>query len=454
MAHRTGAPGSSGPAAGVRVTVARGQTRETSRLFVAGDAEQVVTIGAQGDWRIAAPGVVGAHLRLAFDGRRLFAAAAQGSVLRGNQALGAEWSALAEGDELRFGFALLRIGGDGSTEAAPLPPPRRSVRRPLAWALGALGISSAAFVLLLVANRAPPEPATNAVAASTASSPPPALSLQPAREEPALAPGDAAQTAPLELLPTSPEPGLPLTSQEAFSPAPQGDPSPPAPPPVAFAQNIANRPVPRIGSQPWLISEEWRAHHDRLLRAGGRSSAKVIFLGDSITEGWSSAAAYKEYFGKYSPINLGIASDTTQNVLWRIRHGALDGTGPLVVVTLVGINNLAGGFSPQATADGLRAVVTAIQDKLPNAKVLLLGVLPARQDASNPLRKSVRQCNELLHALARPARVEVLDVGSVLLEPDGSISKATLRDYLHPTPAGYEKLSRSVAPKLAELAGY
>ena len=88
---------------------------------------------------------------------------------------------------------------------------------------------------------------------------------------------------------------------------------------------------------------------------------------------------------------------------------------------MVGVNNLAGGFSPEDTAGGLRAIVTAIQKELPETKVLLLAILPARQDANNPLRQRIKKCNELLQSLARPGSVEVLDVGSVLLESDGSI---------------------------------
>src|SRR5207244_4819283 len=60
---------------------------------------------------------------------------------------------------------------------------------------------------------------------------------------------------------------------------------------VAYPQNIANRPVPRIGDKPWLISEEWQAHHESQLHAAGRAGAKMIFPGDSITEGRGAAPA-------------------------------------------------------------------------------------------------------------------------------------------------------------------
>jgi len=116
------------------------------------------------------------------------------------------------------------------------------------------------------------------------------------------------------------------------------------------------------------------------------------------------------------------------------------------VVLMVGVNNLAGGFTPEQTADGVRAIVNAIQTHVPEARVLLLCVLPARQDSANPLRQSIKDANRLLQGLAKPGKVDVHDLGSILLEPDGSIAKTTMRDFLHPTPDGFARLSQAVAP--------
>jgi type IV/VI secretion system ImpK/VasF family protein len=219
-----------------------------------------------------------------------------------------------------------------------------------------------------------------------------------------------------------------------------------------YPQNVADKPVPRLGEQPWMISEEWRAHHERLLKTPGRAQAKVVFLGDSITEGWRAAPAYRDRFGKYSPLNLGIAGDYTQNVLWRIDQGTLDGLQPGAIVLLVGVNNLGGGFTPEQTVGGVRAILAAIRARLPATPVLLLAILPAGQRPTDALRQKITEANRLLGNLAEP-RVSFHDVGSVLLEPDGTITKATLRDFLHPTAAGYERLSEAVAPLLDKLVG-
>jgi len=219
----------------------------------------------------------------------------------------------------------------------------------------------------------------------------------------------------------------------------------------AYRQDVTDKPVPRIGAEPGTISEEWQAHHERQLHARNRATAKVIFLGDSITEGWGMAPAYQGRFGKYMPLNLGISGDFTQNVLWRIDQGALTGTNPEVLVLMIGVNNLAGGFSPKETVAGIRAILAAVQARLPNTQVLLLAVLPARQSPADPLRQRIIEANGLLASLPGLSRVSIHDVGSVLLEPDGTLSKATTRDFLHPTAAGYEHLSEAVAPLIEAL---
>jgi lysophospholipase L1-like esterase len=218
-----------------------------------------------------------------------------------------------------------------------------------------------------------------------------------------------------------------------------------------YLQNVADKPVPRIGEQPWMIDEPWRALHESQLKSSRRAKARVVFLGDSIIRGWAAAPAYREYFADYSPLNLGLAGDHTQNVLWRIEQGTLDGLHPEVVVVQIGVNNLAGGFAPEATVDGVRAVVAAVRARLPNAALVLLAILPAKAEPTDPLRRKIEQANRSLSQWAPSARVHFHDLGSVILERDGTISKATLRDFIHPTDAGYERLAKALAPLIAGL---
>jgi beta-glucosidase len=403
------------------------------------------------------------HLMLTFDGRALHAASVQGTTYLGGRSLGSAWEPIAIGSELRFGFALLRVEHEGPS--TQVKSSSGSSRKRLALLIGlpllTLVFLTAVLVRALrapdsspVASSASPQPSGVAASQEPAVENPPAAAVDPSLAAPATpvepaAPAAAAADEPVRL----PIQALAPSAQVELARQPES----PAPllgmkPPAAYPQNIANRPVPRIGGQPWVIAPAWQAHHERLLRSANRKSAQVVFLGDSITEAWQIAPAYREAFAKYVPLNLGISGDTTQNVLWRLEHGALEGTQARAVVVMVGINNLAGGFSSRDTADGVRAVITSVQKRLPTASVLLLAILPAREEPSNPLRARIAETNRLLAGMAQPGRVDVRDVGATLLEPDGRISKATMGDFLHPTRDGFAKLSQAVAPLLAPLA--
>jgi lysophospholipase L1-like esterase len=437
----------------VVVTVIRGHTEVVSQVFKWGEESGRLSVGSRGDWTVAGPGVVPVHLWLSFDGQQLLAASGDGTAYLLGRQLGEGWTPVQEGAELRFGFALLRVAREAPRRGSRERTPAR--RTPLVVALVAGGLLTAVLTAALVlrgcsTQQPTAEPAASAAASSAAEKPGTAA---PGSPPPEVAPPPPSPELAVQRAAELDEPSSPVTELPSPTSADEGAGALAATlkPPAAYPQNVANRPVPRIGDKPWLISEEWRAHHERQLHALGRATAKVIFLGDSITEAWSVAPAYREHFSKYSPLNLGIASDTTQNVLWRIEHGALDGTHPQAVVLMVGINNLAGGFTAEQTADGVRAIVASIQAHLPTARVLLLGVLPARQDAGNPLRQSIKDANRLLQGLAKPGHVEFHDVGSVMLEPDGNISKSTMRDFLHPTAEGFERLSQAMGPYLDSL---
>ena len=76
-----------------------------------------------------------------------------------------------------------------------------------------------------------------------------------------------------------------------------------------------------------------------------RKNASVIFVGDSITQGWegSGEAVWDSAFNRHGALNLGIGGDRTEHVLWRLEHGHLDGIEPQLAVVMIGTNNFGGG---------------------------------------------------------------------------------------------------------------
>jgi len=197
---------------------------------------------------------------------------------------------------------------------------------------------------------------------------------------------------------------------------------------------------------------EWRERHRAQLRDPARPRAQLVFLGDSITQGWASSRAYRTHFGSYQPLGLGIGGDQTQHVLWRLGDGALAGVHAKVVVILIGVNNLGNGHTPEQTFRGVQAVVRRVENDVPSAAIVLLDILPAGETPTDPLRKQVVATNRLLAALGSE-RVSVLDVGAVFLDAQSRIPPELMADFLHPTAAGYERLSQAVAPELLRRLG-
>lgn len=212
-------------------------------------------------------------------------------------------------------------------------------------------------------------------------------------------------------------------------------------------------PAPRTREYPWMSVETWWKMHRALLAIdpGVKRDSQLAFLGDSITEGWDHAA-WNEAFGRYRPVRLGIGGDKTQQLLYRIDQGELDGLGSRLVVILIGTNNFGLGDSTSAgVAAGVRAVLSRVGEKLPKARVLLLGILPRDELPRTELRTKVSETNALLSKLASGDRVHYLDVGASFLDREGKIPAELMGDFLHPTPKGYRTFAAALTPKLEEL---
>jgi len=215
--------------------------------------------------------------------------------------------------------------------------------------------------------------------------------------------------------------------------------------------------VPLTQNRDWK-SYDWVVRHNEILALNkpGAIRADVVFIGDSITHFWSGEPKAKRVAGKDSwekwiaphhPINLGYGWDRTENVLWRLRHGEVAGLKPKAFVVLIGTNNLSGFNPPAETAEGVAEVCRELRRQAPQAKVLLLAILP-RQAKPDATRQRVTDTNKLLQAQAAQIADAYLDLTDKLIEADGTISKETMNDYLHPTNKGYEVMGAAIDAQL------
>lgn len=221
--------------------------------------------------------------------------------------------------------------------------------------------------------------------------------------------------------------------------------------PSANSRQRADQPIARSVDEPWMSLREWQNRHRRGLQASHRNSAQLAFVGDSITEAWCESAAFLRHFAEYRPLNLGVAGDQTQHLLWRIENGALDDLSPSAVISMIGVNNLGNGHAPEQTALGVAATAVTIRTKLPKAPLLLIAILPAARLATDALRRNIDRTNALIASAPLPSRTSLVQIGAALLDPDASIAPSTMEDFLHPTALGYEKLTTAIVPHLRRI---
>lgn len=192
----------------------------------------------------------------------------------------------------------------------------------------------------------------------------------------------------------------------------------------------------------------WMAFHEANLRRTKQGDIGLLFLGDSITQGWNQAPeVFQQSFGFYKPANYGIGGDQTSNVLWRLDHGEVDNISPSVVVLMIGVNNLwSRKNSPDEIAGGIKAVVEKLRAKLPQSKVLLLGILPITETPEHEDRGRIIAINQQIAKLDDGSQVKFLDLGAKFLDANGRISREVMGDFLHPTKKGYEILASELVP--------
>lgn len=235
---------------------------------------------------------------------------------------------------------------------------------------------------------------------------------------------------------------------------------------TSIAKTVKETPKTKNPACVPVLRTDWSK--DRTLSFGtmpNKDKIDVLFLGDSITQLWEfppthkypgGLEVWKKVFVPMKAKNFGIAGDLTEHVLWRITEGKnLDGANPKVVVLLIGTNNLhrkGKPDTPEQIAEGIELLVKTIRQKLPESKILLLGVLPRGFDAQNHYRKKIIKLNQIIAKLDDQKHVFFLDIGDKLLNKDGSADKAIFRDGLHLSPKGYQMMADLIQPEIQKLA--
>ena len=228
------------------------------------------------------------------------------------------------------------------------------------------------------------------------------------------------------------------------------------------APSSAAIPVPQPGME---------KRHAEKVEAIRAHKFDLMLVGDSITHGFDNPefkAVWEQFFAPRHAICLGYSGARTENILWNLANGELEGQSPKVVVLLIGTNNSDDAnyrvvHTPEQIAEGTAAIVKLLRERCPATKILLLRIFPRtnvykkadgteRGSAEKRFATNLR-AGELVAKLADGKSVFFLDVNHVFLRPDGTLDPKLMPDQLHPNPEGALVWARAMEPVLAELFG-
>ena len=196
-----------------------------------------------------------------------------------------------------------------------------------------------------------------------------------------------------------------------------------------------------------------RRHNEQLAQKEKLGDVQLVFLGDSITHAWDKyQEPWNEHFAKFNALNLGFSGDRTENVLWRLENGAVDGIKPKVLVMMIGTNN-AGKYKEASsdTALGVKAILQELRQRLPETKILMLAIFPRGKDDNNPLRKLTMGTNNIIKTYADDKDIFFMDINHIFLDDKRILHKSVMRDLLHPGKDMYPKWAEVINPRITEL---
>jgi len=241
---------------------------------------------------------------------------------------------------------------------------------------------------------------------------------------------------------------------------------------AALGQTPSTQPTARRGPQAQpsatqpVLQARTQNRHDQFLALAKKGDIDLLFLGDSITDNMRTnnplhggIDVWNKYFAPLKAANFGIGADRTQNVLWRIQNGELDGFKAKCIVLLLGTNNVSAGRAIRNTnaevLDGMKLVIGEIRARQPQAKLILMAIFPRDRTADGPYRQPIKEINAQLAKYDDGKNIFFIDIGDKFLAADGSIPMDVFPDQpaLHPNAKGYEIWANGIIGKVKEVMG-
>jgi lysophospholipase L1-like esterase len=174
----------------------------------------------------------------------------------------------------------------------------------------------------------------------------------------------------------------------------------------------------------------------------------VVFLGDSITQGWGDD--FSASFPGMKVANRGISGDTSRGVLIRLKEDIL-ALDPRAVVLLIGTNDLEEGAEPETIAANLKLILAELSRHNADMPVILCQVFPSSASKSRP-SGMIKSLNQLYAAAVKgDPRITLIDTWTLFADANGDAIPDEFPDLLHPNRVGYAKWAAALRPIFATL---
>jgi len=218
---------------------------------------------------------------------------------------------------------------------------------------------------------------------------------------------------------------------------------------VSESSNPAAIPVHKL-DEPW-----WNARHGEILEKL-KSDPQLILIGNSILHSLDNEdrqEVWTKYLNQYNTVNLGFSGDRTENVIWRILNGEIDGIHPKVALLLIGTNNTDGNHyltisTPEELEGAIWKICQIIREKLPQTQILLLGILPYgyKPNYRDNINKETNK--RIADFPGKDPNIHYRNINDIYTDSKGNVIKDLLPDYLHPNAKGhllmFEKLENDI----------
>lgn len=192
----------------------------------------------------------------------------------------------------------------------------------------------------------------------------------------------------------------------------------------------------------------WKERRAAWAKKVEQDQKAVVFLGDSITQGWGDE--FHGLFPGMKAANRGISGDTTRGMLLRLEQDVLS-LSPAAVVMLMGTNDLEEQAEPQVIVDNIKLIVDELKKHNAAVPIVLCQVFPSSATKKRPADK-IREINKLTaKAVMGDPQITVLDTYTLFANEQGDAKAEEMPDLLHLNEHGYRKWAAALTPILATL---